>query len=222
MSLEDFKGLLEKNQEQLSFDYSNKQLIGIFLLIALLAGGGFIYYRQSRPVQVKEDVFEIHKEEPQATKNERSTSKDLIIHVCGAVNRAGVFTLREGSRIVDAIECAGGVTAEANVDALNLAAKLTDGTRIYVPRHGEQSSGQPWTGPLQGSTDPEGQPPLVNLNNAPADQLETLPGVGEVLAQRIIEYRDEKGAFSSVEQLRNVEGIGPKKFEQLKDRVSVD
>ena len=222
MSFDDFKALLEKTEEQSSSPYDGKQLIGIILLVIVLAGGGFLYYRQSRAVPVKKDVFQIEEERPAVAKSEPSSKKGLIVHVCGAVNQGGVFRLKEGDRIVDAIERAGGPAAEADLNILNLAAKLADGAKVYVPKQGEQVPAQQSLTGAQNGGNLADQSPPVNINNATAEQLETLPGVGEVLAQRIMEYRADKGPFSSVEQLRNVEGIGPKKFEQIKEKATVD
>jgi competence protein ComEA len=222
MALDDFKGLLEKTEEQSSQRYNNKQLIGIILMVILLVSGAFMYYLQSKPVVVRQDVFDAEKEKPVAAKQESGSKKSLIVHVCGAVNRPGVLKLKDGDRIVDAIECAGGANGEADLEVLNLAAKVIDGSRVYVPKQGEQISGAAINMTSQNGPSQTEKPPPVNINNANADQLEALPGVGEVLAQRIMEYREDKGGFSSIEQLRNIEGIGPKKFEQLKDKVTVD
>ena len=137
----------------------------------------------------------------------------LLVHAAGAVQRPGVYELPAGSRVTDLIDAAGGPTADADVDQLNLAAPVTDGERVYVPRVGEvvavaaAGAGAP-SGPL-------------NLNTATLEQLDELPGVGPATAQAIIDERDRRGGFTSVDDLLDVRGIGPAKLEDLRDLVTV-
>jgi competence protein ComEA len=135
----------------------------------------------------------------------------LMVHVAGAVKSPGVYELPDGSRVTDAVSAAGGAASDADLDALNLAALLTDGLKIYVPKVGEAP---PQNVAGEGSS-------IVNLNTASAAELEELPGIGPVLAQRIIDFRTKRGRFTSVRQLMEVDGIGPKKFESLEDLVTV-
>lgn len=142
----------------------------------------------------------------------------LLVHVTGAVRRAGVVRLSAGARVADAIRAAGGAAPGADVSALNLAAVLTDAEKIHVPRRGEALAQPLAAGPSAsagvGGASAGGAP--VDLNAAGAAELDALPGIGPVLAQRIVDYRTSNGRFASVDDLRQVEGIGPKKFEQLK------
>lgn len=143
----------------------------------------------------------------------------LVVHVAGAVQVPGVYQLVTGSRVIDAIEAAGGVAADSNSDAINLAAALTDGERVYVPRVGEAApvvaSGGAGAGDSGALTGP------VNLNTATADDLDTLPGVGPATAAAILAYRDQYGPFASLEDLGEVSGIGPAKIEALRGLVTV-
>jgi competence protein ComEA len=134
----------------------------------------------------------------------------IVVAVTGRVRHPGLVRLPAGSRVADAIDAAGGVLPGTDISSLNLARKLTDGELIAV--------GVPGGSAAADSADAGG---LVNLNTASLAQLETLPGVGPVLAQRIVDYRDQHGGFTSVDQLRQVDGIGDAKFEQLKSRVTV-
>lgn len=172
-------------------------------------------------------LFSYFKSRPQAistfktssrsrTKKDASFEKKLIVHVAGAVKRPNVYELSQGSRIIDAIKLAGGATEEADLDALNLAAKLTDGQKVYVSKKGEAPQGS-----LVASTDGSLQA-LISLNTATLEQLDTLPGIGPTIAQRILDWRTAHGSFSSVNQLQDVEGIGPKKFGNIKDKVTVN
>ncbi len=162
--------------------------------------------------------------------------KLLGVHVSGAVrNPDQVWFLPEGSRIADAIEAAGGALKTADLKRLNLAAYLADSMRIYVPFLEDESD--PYTGMegfvTMGGSDAEGsgsekntsmnlgEADLTNINLATKIELMTLPGIGETYADRIIRYREENGPFQSIEEIMKVEGIGEKKFEQLKYYITV-
>ncbi|HLB61359.1 MAG TPA: ComEA family DNA-binding protein [Actinomycetota bacterium] len=181
------------------------------LLVAVLAGAGFWYVR-SLPVPV--DVRALRSTGAPVVASP-TVGASFIVHVAGEVRRPGVYEFAEGERVIDAIEAAGGPTGRAALDGLNLAAPLADGTQVVVPAvaaAGAPSSAAPGT--LGGSE-------LVNLNTATAEQLETLPGIGEVLAQAIVDYRSENGPFATVEQLEDVSGIGPSILENVRDLVTV-
>jgi competence protein ComEA len=145
-----------------------------------------------------------------------SPVKRLIVHVAGQVVSPGVYEVPEGGRVKDAIAAAGGAAEPADVNALNLAAPLADGQKITVTKPGEAPSAEV---ALAGAEAAPGA--KVNLNSATQAQLEELPSVGPVLAQRIIDYRQTKGTFKSIRQLLDVSGFGPKKYEALKDLIAV-
>jgi competence protein ComEA len=152
-----------------------------------------------------------------------SASGEIAVDVVGRVRRPGLVRLPAGSRVVDAIAAAGGAAPGAELEAVNLARKLVDGEQIRVPRHGEPVTAQAGIPGSAGGMQPgaAGQPgALLDLNTATVEQLDTLPGVGEVTAQRIIAYRDAH-PFTSVDDLRQVSGIGDRRFEVLKDLVTV-
>jgi competence protein ComEA len=143
----------------------------------------------------------------------------VVVHVAGAVVRPGVYRVDGAARVDDAVAAAGGVTAEADLDTVNLAAKVADGDRVFVPRKGQAPPpvAEP-AGPTEGSEPPSGP---VNLNTASAEELEKLPGVGPATAQAIITWRREHGGFRSVQDLLEVRGIGPAKLDSLRDQVTV-
>jgi competence protein ComEA len=145
-----------------------------------------------------------------------TTQPEVIVDVVGAVRAPGVVRMPAGARVYDAIAAAGGATADADVQQLNLAARLADGTRIAVPHQGETLT--PGTGSDNGSPTVPGP---VDLNTATPEQLDALPGVGPATAAAIVRDRDEHGPFRSVDDLARVRGIGPAKLEQLRDLVSV-
>jgi competence protein ComEA len=137
----------------------------------------------------------------------------VLVHVVGAVRRPGLYELSENSRVADAVKRAGGVTAKADVALVNLAAPIADGTQVVVPaRIPAARSGGPVAAPVQ--TGP------VHLNSATVEQLDELPGVGPVTAQKIVAYRSENGAFRSVDDLDAVPGIGPARLEELRPLVA--
>jgi competence protein ComEA len=146
------------------------------------------------------------------------TGEVLLAHAAGAVQRPGLYELAPGARVADLLDAAGGATRRADLDQVNLAAPLADGTQVLVPRRGEVAVAP--TGPT--SPTGGGQPVApVDLNSATAEQLETLPGVGPATAAAILEYRDANGPFASVDALIDVPGIGEAKLAALADLVTV-
>jgi competence protein ComEA len=139
-------------------------------------------------------------------------SSRVVVDVVGAVRRPGLYRLAQGSRIADAVARAGGATTKADLAQVNLAAQLADGEQVVVPRRGTPGTAAGGTAP----GDPAGP---VQLSTATLEQLDTLPGVGPATAQKILDYREKHGAFSSVDELDAVPGIGPKRLEQLRELV---
>lgn len=137
---------------------------------------------------------------------------DIRIHVTGEVIRPGLYELPIGSILKDAIDAAGGFSGEASQDRINLAATLDDGQQVYVPAISEPA---PLVSQLVGSSEP------ISVNTASAPELERLPGIGPVIALRIVEYRAQNGPYQRLEDLLEVEGIGPSKLESLQDYVRV-
>lgn len=145
------------------------------------------------------------------------TPEPLIVHVTGAVANPGVYKLAVGSRVQDALDIAGGLLPEADDQALNLAALLKDGTMLLVPLRTSQQPSEPNSRAVvieMGDT--------LNINTASVEELQDLPGIGPVLAGRIVDYRSQFGPFTSLDELMEVDGIGPVIFDDIKDLVSVD
>ncbi len=150
----------------------------------------------------------------------------ICVHICGAVSKPGVYTVEEGMRVFDVIETADGLTEEAAADYLNQAALVSDGQKIYVPTNTEIQEG---TVPTGGSEDimqsvgtDAAESQLININEATAEQLKELPGVGDSRANSIIAYRESHGGFGSKEEIMQVEGIKEGMYSKMKDRISIN
>ncbi|SFP98633.1 competence protein ComEA [Amycolatopsis arida] len=153
---------------------------------------------------------------PSAASGPPAEQGSVVVSVVGEVRSPGLVTVAPGARVADALDAAGGVMGEVDLATVNLARKLVDGEQIHV---GTPPPGAP---PPGGASAPAaGATGLVNLNTATVEQLDGLPGVGEVTAQRILDWRAQHGSFTAVEQLREVEGIGEKRFSRLREQVTV-
>lgn len=151
------------------------------------------------------------------------TPEPLRVHVAGAVVRPGVYNLDDGSRVADAVEAAGGFVVEADQNALNLAAFLEDGERLDIPFVSGfvPDEEQGFVVVTEGTPSPLAGDDLVNINTASIEELDTLPGIGETTAIRIIDYRTLNGPFATIEDIINVSGIGTATFEEIKDLITV-
>jgi competence protein ComEA len=197
--------------------------VGIAALLVLALVAGFIWYRLG--AADSGESTSARRARPSATATSGSgpggTNKGgrVTVHVAGAVAKPGVYDLDANARVIDAVEAAGGGAPDADLNRLNLAAKVTDGQRVLVQRPGEAAPGAATPGASEGgSADPSG---LVNLNTASEAELEKLSGIGPSLAQAIIAERERRGGFRSVNELRDVRGIGEKRFADLKDKVTI-
>jgi len=182
----------------------NKFYLGSALVISILAGGALIYINRgetSAPAMVLAS--------PGPPVKERDNQ--IVVDVEGAVVKPGLYRLKSGSRVEDALQLAGGLLSDADLRGINRAATLKDGTKLYVPRQGESFSGQA-AGP---------EPGKLNINQATMDELDRLSGIGPVTAQRIIDYRKKNGPFNSIEELQEKKLVKPSVFQQIKDQLTV-
>jgi competence protein ComEA len=198
--------------------------VGIVALLVLALAAGFIWYRlgagdSDAPRTRRAPVTTPGTGSSPATGTTSGAAKKgerVTVHVAGAVATPGVYDLDPNARVIDAVEAAGGGAPDADLNRLNLAAKIADGQRVLVQRVGEAApAGSASPG---GSADPSA---LVNLNSATPAELEELPGIGPTLAEAIITERERRGGFRSVNELRDVRGIGEKRFADLKDKVTI-
>ena len=177
---------------------------------------------------------------PAASGSAPAAGGTVFVHVAGEVRRPGVYSLRSGARVHDAVRLAGGLTRRAEQAGVNLVARVTDGQQVIVPRRGSApgpagpgsgpgsagsggpgSAGSGSAGPGSAAPGPAAAPGAkVSLATATLEQLDAIDGIGPTLAKRILEYRDQHGGFRSVDELRQVDGIGEKRFESLREAVT--
>lgn len=218
------------------YGVSRQAVIGVALVVAVavaMLAGRYVMAREDaapQPAVVQEEGAAAEPdgtEPPFAPATGPATT--VTVHVVGRVERPGVVTLPGGSRVGEALEEAGGTTGRADLTSVNLARPLVDGEQVVVPGRGETPAAAPAPAgaPAAGAPAPGGAAAPgaaaapVDLNTADLATLETLPGVGPVLAQRILEWRTEHGRFTAVEELGEVSGIGDKIYAQLSTRVTV-
>lgn len=205
-------------------DLSRQQKRILFLLsLAILLGAGSLLYRRLNrgPVEILE-VQMVTAPWPGTPLEDK-----LVVHVCGAVVKPGIYHLPFGSRVYQALEAAGGALPEAHTDYLNLASFLKDGERIYISPAQEMATQAPAIPAAPVSAQGEQESPvvfsrngrLIDPNRASSRELETIPGIGPVLAARIIEYRETVGGFEHPEDLLNVSGIGSKTLARIKEHL---
>ena len=202
-------------------------VILIFVILIVLAIGYNFYERKDLQV-IQDDETEIDIIEEESTdecfeelNDDIKHKKVIMIHISGQVNNPGLVELFEGDRVIDAINKAGGLTPEYDNDRINLAKKVSDEEKIYIPKIGEvidQDIQNLVT--VNDNNNVMEETGKVNINTASKETLESLPGVGEVLGDRIIEYR-KNSKFTSIEDIMKVSGIGSKKYEDIKDLITV-
>ncbi len=188
---------------QLPLDRRRALVAGVVALLVLVVAGKLLLRPQRPAVPPPVRV---------AARATAPSSTTLFVNVVGAVRRPGLYRLKDGSRVADAVTRAGGPTPRAQIELLNLAARIADGEQIVVPRRGVVGAvARPGGGAAAGP---------VHLNSATLEQLDGLPGVGPVTAQKILDYRQQHGAFGSVDELDAIPGIGPARLGTLRDLVA--
>ncbi len=216
------------NQKQKNIIIAIIVIIGIFIIYK-------VYFTNDNSNEVYEDLENVENvilpdEEENIAKDNNDTSKTIFVHIAGAVEDEGIIEIAENSRIADAIELAGGVTDDADLSNVNLAYVLEDGMKVKIPsKNDEILTEQEYITTENGENivtenndiSKESESSLININTASQSELETLPGIGSATAMKIINYREENGKFNSIEDLKNVKGIGDAKYENIKDLIKV-
>lgn len=153
-------------------------------------------------------------------KSNDTQQKEIYVDVGGAVKNPGVYGFKQGERVIDAINKAGGLEDDADTSTINMAKKLTDEEKVYIPKKGETPP-QVVSGTSSSNSGVLPTNAKININTASLQELDSLPGIGPVTAQRIIDYRNQNGPFKSIEEIKNVSRIGDKIFEQIKDKITI-
>jgi len=195
------------NMPELPFS-RRRAIAGAAVLVVVLFVGGRLFLRTGAAVPAQPLP------PPQLTTAPVAPT-EVVIDVAGAVRRPGLYRLRQGARVADALRRAGGATRRADLSLVNLAQLVSDGEQVIVPRRGALTAAA-----AGGATGAAAATGPVHLNSATVEQLDTLPGVGPVTAQKIVDYRAKHGAFSSVDELDAISGIGPARLDQLRDLVA--
>lgn len=202
-------------------------VIAIAVLIGIIS---FIYNKnQTKDDTILENDILITNTSTNNNLVENEFAKDLVVvHITGSVKNPGIVKLSEGSRIEDAIQAAGGLTENADISKVNLAYVLDDGIKIKIPSITDDDIGdeeiineESGENIIENDTTSSKNNKSININKATETELETLPGIGASLASRIVEYRKQNGNFSSIEDIKNVSGIGDSKYLNIKDFITV-
>lgn len=213
-------------------EFTTKQkIIIISIIIVLIIVGIYVYN-----IRFSEDINENTNENQLNTSfvenilEKDDKNKEIIVHITGAVKKNGIVKLKDGARIYDAIEMAGGSTDDADLSKINLAYVLEGGQKVYIPKIGEinqENAEEEYITFEYGNNKNiiqdynKGGNEKVNINTANQTELETLPGIGTATAEKIIDYRNKNGKFSSIEDIQNVKGIGNAKYENIKESICV-
>ena len=206
----------------------NQKIILITLLAVILLV--IIYYIWKITQESQEELIQISQETEieQLQEPIETTATEIIVHIAGAVENDGIQKLPENSRVSDAIDAAGGLTSDANTKNVNLAQKIFDGQKIYIPNITEDEDeielfekNNSENDTIETTNIFSSKNGLVNINTATQTELETLPGIGPSTASKIINYRNTNGKFRTIEDIQNVSGVGVSKYAQIEDKITV-
>ena len=213
-----------------------KKIIAIILIILVVIAYYYLYLKDTTE-EISNQNLEVNN-----TQENNQTNETIVVHVSGAVNIEGIVELDSGSRIANAIEKAGGIKENADMTDINLAYPLEDGMKIYIPtkeeteanKNNENTSDESYvtsssggvnskeaTNSIPNSSTTDTTSKKVNINTATQEELDTLPGIGPSIAAKIIDYREQNGKFNSIEEIKEVSGIGEAKYEKIKDSITI-
>lgn len=214
--MENLKELLKKN------------ISIIIMLVAILIIGIVLYKKEEGTHDVQNIFDEIENNINEVENVVTEETKQIAVHITGEVKKSGVIYLKEGSRIIDAIEKAGGTTKNADLGKVNLAYVLQDGQKVYIPNkknnasvYISEDSGQDVIDNGNTNTKTENKRKKININTANKEELQSISGIGPALAEKIVSYRNTNGKFKKVEDLKNVNGIGESKYRNIKDSICI-
>ncbi|MHC6179055.1 helix-hairpin-helix domain-containing protein [Clostridium sp. JNZ X4-2] len=203
---------------------NKKKIIGSIVILAVFSLFLIAGYINSRPVEISENSKDIFSEQDTAENHKSAENsnytREITVYINGQVKNPGVYKLKDSSRVENLVKAAGGFTGEADSYKLNLAKKLKDEDYIYVDSKisKDEVSTQSMSGSSGSQTEGNGK---VNINRGSKEELKTIPGVGDVTAQKIIDYREQNGDFSSVEDLKKIDRIGDKTLDKIRDKIDI-
>ncbi|MCI1996476.1 MAG: ComEA family DNA-binding protein [Clostridium luticellarii] len=202
---------------------NRKKIIGSIIILALFSVFLAVGYVHSRPAKVNKDSENIFREQ-NTGENSKGTEAvnntgEITVYINGEIKKPGVYKLKNNSRVENLVKAAGGFTDEADSLKLNLAKKLKDEDYIYVDSKTSNAAGSS-ASPVS-SQSQMGNDGKVNINEASKEELKTIPGIGDVTSQKIIDYREKNGDFSSVEDLKKIDRIGDKTLEKIRDKIDI-
>ena len=202
-----------------------QKLIFAFVVLVLVIISGTIYIRQDKTTEISiVETVPDQVETPVEIIAAEIIPEEISVYICGFVMNPGVVKVIEGTRLDEVIKLAGGAKEEADLEIVNLAYKLADEDMVYIPKKGEKPQAEGKT--IQGVNTVKGaavnKSGKININTASEKELDTLEGVGPVTAKAIIQFREQKGAFMTIEDIKKVSGIGEAKFNGMKDKITVE
>lgn len=204
----------------------NKKVIIVIIIVTIII---ILFYEKSIKnkdfIEINTDLNIMQTEENII---EDESKRKIIIYITGEIQKEGVYELKENSRILDAIEMAGGLKEDADIEDINLAQVLEDENKIYIPNknikkdnENNMSKNTTETTKKENTMTQNIQNTKININTATQTELETLPGIGPSTALKIVNYRKEKGKFKNIQDIKNVNGIGDSKFNKIKDLIKI-
>ncbi|QXM05916.1 helix-hairpin-helix domain-containing protein [Crassaminicella indica] len=193
-------------------------ILGIFIFMSILFASDKLYINKSEDIVVEHKSNKMEETEGNKENENEKEEKLIMVDICGEVKRSGIVKLKEGARLVEAVNIAGGLLDTADRKQVNMAKVLLDGEQIVIPKIGQDqwNDENPKTYKIHKNSN------QVNINTASESELQSLNGVGKVLAERIIEYREKKGRFKHISDIKKVPGVGDKKYEMLKEQIRVN
>lgn len=217
-----------------NINLKNKIIIAVGAIIIAITVGIYFYRttKDNSEIEITEDNLTTNTAVENNNEIVEEENNTIVVHITGEVNYPGVVVLKEGARVVDAIEAGGGETDEADLSSLNLAYMLSDGEKIYVPNKEETSQESQEREYITSAKDNSEQSEKgakstgtnfkININTAKQEELTQITGIGESTAKKIIEYRTQNGKFKSIEDIKNIPGIGDSKFNAMKEEITVN
>lgn len=201
----------------------NKSKLIVFIIIIVVSIGGLVikgyFNNQVYVLNEENQVEDNNQDEIKEDTEKQIVEKEITIYISGEVKNPGVVTLKNDKRLSDAVKLVGGVTNDADLNNINLALKLEDEMHYIIPKKGEIISNSSNNVSLGNNSSNENG--KININTATIEQLDQIPGIGEATANKILNYREEVGSFKSIEEIKNVSGIGDKKYENMKEFICI-